>query len=168
MSRLFCRALLNSGECILPRPVLHCISVGSLHTCMRANLHRCNCSDTSLCSITPEQPRSSRAPEQGAIGHCKSTCTTQSDAKTGQFWHSSCVMDSSEDCKETKGCVAIVCAPRHRNKHAQDHLKRMCHIAVCDHPYVLCNSCCAESSTLQIQICHEHLACAPPCSVLLC
>ena len=22
---LFCRALLNSGECILPRPVLHCI-----------------------------------------------------------------------------------------------------------------------------------------------
>jgi len=30
------QALLNSVECILPRPVLNCISVGSLHTCMKS------------------------------------------------------------------------------------------------------------------------------------
>ena len=33
---LSCRAALNSGNCILPRPVLQCISVGSLHTCMKS------------------------------------------------------------------------------------------------------------------------------------
>ncbi len=31
---LFCRAALNSGELILPSPVLDCIGAGSLHTCM--------------------------------------------------------------------------------------------------------------------------------------
>jgi hypothetical protein len=29
-----CRAALDSGKCILPRQVLQCIAVGSLHTCM--------------------------------------------------------------------------------------------------------------------------------------
>ncbi len=34
--RLFCRAALSSGECILPRAVLHCLGVGSLQTCMNS------------------------------------------------------------------------------------------------------------------------------------
>ena len=32
---LFCRAALNTGELILPKPVLQCISAGSLHACMK-------------------------------------------------------------------------------------------------------------------------------------
>ena len=32
--KLFCRAALSSGKSILPKAVLQCIGVGSLHTCM--------------------------------------------------------------------------------------------------------------------------------------
>jgi len=34
VASLSCRAALDSGECILPKPVLQCIGAGSLHTCM--------------------------------------------------------------------------------------------------------------------------------------
>ncbi|DBA89324.1 TPA: hypothetical protein ACH3X2_004768 [Trebouxia sp. C0005] len=33
---LFCRAALNIGDFILPKPVLQCIGAGSLHTCMKS------------------------------------------------------------------------------------------------------------------------------------
>ena len=33
---LFCRAALNTGELILPKPVLQCTGAGSLHTCMKS------------------------------------------------------------------------------------------------------------------------------------
>ena len=33
---LFGKAAPNSGKCISPRPVLQCIPVGSLHTCMKS------------------------------------------------------------------------------------------------------------------------------------
>ena len=33
---LFCRAALNSGYCILPKPVLQCIGADSRHTCMKS------------------------------------------------------------------------------------------------------------------------------------
>jgi len=33
---LFCRAALNSGDLILPKPVLQCSDAGSLHSCMKS------------------------------------------------------------------------------------------------------------------------------------
>ncbi len=47
---LFCRAALSSGECTLPKPVLQCLGGGSLHTCIKSNLFRGECSDTMHCS----------------------------------------------------------------------------------------------------------------------
>jgi len=32
---LFCRAALNNGKCLLPKPVLQCIGAGSLQACMK-------------------------------------------------------------------------------------------------------------------------------------